>query len=175
MKLRCAIFGHRSSGPLSGARTHCTRCGVGLGMPVTEQSITMPMVKPPRLRLIMPTDVASALSVADALAGESVPMHIHQCGDRALAILADEVRRLHIARLPIKPSEWLDNIPTTSEIIGDKAMDNDPDARAAVHIGVSVLGWIRHQQAERKRLADQILNIYQTGNTPVFIPKDKTK
>jgi hypothetical protein len=49
----CAVFGHLPSdlGGYSPGR-RCTRCGVGLGLglPVTPQTATMPPVLPPRPR-----------------------------------------------------------------------------------------------------------------------------
>lgn len=46
-RLVCFFLGHTPADRTE-LHTHCLRCGVGLGLPVTQQTITMPPVLPPR-------------------------------------------------------------------------------------------------------------------------------
>ena len=58
-------------------------------------------------------------------------------------------------------TELLDGLRVTLQIVGVDAYMNDAQAHAAVIGGMSVLGYLRWLQADRKRLIDEMVRMHQ--------------
>jgi hypothetical protein len=189
-RLVCGLVGHVAAAPTSQSTSittgafqslprHCARCGVGLGLPVTEQTINMPPVKPPR-RYDARCPTVQDCEEMDPFHWKQQHLYTPRCPTVRECEEIEEARQLSwalraraVASGEATKADLLAGLHVTRDIVGEDAYLNDPHARAAVRGGMTVLQWIRLQQTERKRLGDEVVKLHQIGLPKIFIVKDK--